>query len=268
MKFAYKLGVIGFGNMSTAILDGIIKNDIMSKSEIIVFDIMEEKRELIKANGFNVAKSNEEVASSSEFILLAIKPQVSQEILSSLKNYITDNIFISIMAGVKIAAIKEILGDNVKVCRCMPNLCCKIGAGMCAVDVSELDKKQGQFVVQLLASTGSCIVLDEEKMDAVTSVSGSGPAYVFYFIKSMIDAGVNNGLSYEESLKLTLKTFEGATKMVEQTENLDIDQLIQNVCSKGGTTIQAIDTFNENKMDEIINQGMKKCFERSKELSK
>lgn len=268
MKFTYKLGVIGYGNMSTAILDGIIKNNIMAKSDIIVFDIMEEKRDLIRENGFVVAKSNEEVASSAEYILLAIKPQVSKDILASLRNYISENVFISIMAGVKMDAIKEILGEEVKVYRCMPNLCCKIGYGMCAVDVSALNENEAQFVVRLLGSTGACITLEEDKMDAVTSISGSGAAYVFYFIKSMLEGGMDNGLTYEESFKLTLKTFEGATKMIEQTENVNIDELIQNVCSKGGTTIQAIDCFNENKLGDIIKDGVARCYNRSKELSK
>ncbi|MDE7209221.1 MAG: pyrroline-5-carboxylate reductase, partial [Clostridia bacterium] len=109
--------------------------------------------------------------------------------------------------------------------------------------------------------------VEEKYFDAVTSISGSGPAYVYYFIKAMIDGGIKGGLSFDQSKELTIATMIGASKMVANSSE-ELDTLIQKVCSKGGTTIQAIDTFREKSIDKSIIEGIEKCRKRSEELSK
>ncbi|MDE5654764.1 MAG: hypothetical protein K2I46_04065 [Clostridia bacterium] len=122
--------------------------------------------------------------------------------------------------------------------------------------------------MESIFKTISKVVRVEEKyFDAVTSISGSGPAYVYYFIKAMIDGGIKGGLSFEQSKELTISTMIGASKMVANSSE-DLDVLIQKVCSKGGTTIQAIDTFREKSVDKSIIEGIDKCRKRSEELSK
>ncbi|NLZ25869.1 MAG: pyrroline-5-carboxylate reductase, partial [Clostridiales bacterium] len=118
----------------------------------------------------------------------------------------------------------------------------------------------------LFSSFGKTVVLEEKYFDAVTAVSGSGPAYVYMFIKSMVDAGAALGLDRETAKYLTVQTFAGAAKMVEDSP-FDIETLINNVCSKGGTTIQAVESFRDDGLEEIIKKGMEKCYNRSKELS-
>ena len=123
------------------------------------------------------------------------------------------------------------------------------------------------FVVNIFNTISKTILIQEDYFDAVTSVSGSGPAYVYYFIKAMIDGGVKGGLSFEQSKDLAIGTVIGASKMIERSSD-NLDTLIEKVCSKGGTTIQAINTFRENNVAENIIKGIDNCRRRSEELSK
>lgn len=265
MEFNFKLGIIGYGNMSSAILNGIFKSNLLSKSEILIYDIDNCKKKELAQNHFCVAETNVEIIKKCEYVLLAVKPQFSDSIFEEVKNFVNDNIFISIMAGVQISTIQKKLGKNVKVARCMPNTPCKIGLGMCAVDTSMLSESEEEFVLRLFKSTGESIKVDESALHAVTSISGSGPAYVYYFINAMIESGVKNGLTYEQSKTLTIQTFLGASEMVRQSDE-KISDLISAVCSKGGTTIQAVDYFRSVELEKYIEEGIDRCYMRSVEL--
>ena len=127
--------------------------------------------------------------------------------------------------------------------------------------------KSEEFVKNIFEKLGKTLITNENKLDAVTSVSGSGPAYIFEFAKAMIEGGIDGKLSEEESKLLTLQTIKGAVKMLESFQG-DIDNLTEAVCSKGGTTIQAINYFRQNNLNSIIREGMKLCKKRSEELSK
>ena len=171
------------------------------------------------------------------------------------------------MAGVKLDTIFESVNGLTRAVRVMPNAPARVGKGMSALSYRGATDTDKMFVDGIFSSVGKTIIVDEDKLDAVTAISGSGPAYVYYFIKSMIDAGVKLGLTEDESATLTYQTFNGAIKMA-QTTDTGLDKLIEMVCSKGGTTIQAIDCFRENNTDKIIEDAIKKCYDRSKELSK
>ncbi len=262
MQYTYKLGFIGGGNMAKAILNGLISSKILEKNQIIIADpfIKEE------INGVKVVNQNDIVLNNCEYILFAIKPQIFNEIAPTLE-ICKAKYAISIMAGIKSEKIAKFLPKHTQVFRIMPNTPCAIGSGMSVIAQNDAEENAKEFVKSIFDSIGKSIFLDEKHFDAVTSISGSGPAYVYYFIQSMILAGVEGGLDFETSKILTLQTVYGSSKMIENSDE-DIDILIERVCSKGGTTIQAVDTFRENEMDKIIQLGIQKCKNRSEELSK
>jgi pyrroline-5-carboxylate reductase len=269
MKKQFKLGVIGCGFMAKAILKGVVLSDFLRSKKIIVSDINQSNLDEVEETlGVNVTTDNKYVAENSEFLLFAVKPQTFPDVVKSLGGYCPEKV-ITIMAGVKKAYIKNSLGVGIiKVARCMPNLPCSIGSGMMGVDMSDFNKNQDdtEFITNLFGNLGQVLSIGEEKLDAVTGISGSGPAYVFMFIDSLIDAGVKQGLTKDEAKVLAIQTVIGGAEMVQDSEK-PLSELIMNVCSKGGTTIEAIKVFEDNNFRGIISDAVAACVKRSKELS-
>ena len=262
MEYRYKLGFLGAGNMAKAIANGIIKSNILKADEVVMSD------PFVTGNvaGIKVINDNKVIFNDCEYVLLAVKPQIFNQIVDELKETKVKNV-ISIMAGVKMAKIKNIL-PNAQVIRIMPNLPASVGAGMAGIAKdNNASKEANEFTKAIFESVGKAIFVNESDLDAVTAISGSGPAYVYYFIQSMIKGGIKNGLSEEAAKELTLQTFVGAVEMVKHSKD-DLDTMIDRVCSKGGTTIQAIDTFRSYDLDDKIIEGIDKCRIRSEELSK
>ncbi len=262
MAKKFQFGVCGFGNMANAILRGIIQSKLLKCSEICVYDIDQSKIQDAEKLGFKTVKSAKELISECSYVLLAVKPQAFSGLNDECSS--SDCTFISIMAGVKTAVIARKMGGEV--IRCMPNLPAVVGAGMTAIAESDCAKEAMHFVERIFSSVGEVLFVKEEMLDAVTAVSGSGPAYGYYFIKAMSDQGVALGLSKEESLKLTLQTLIGAVESVKASD-VPLEILIDRVCSKGGTTVQAINCFEEKGLSSIIAEGMTACYNRSQELS-
>ncbi|MDD4839060.1 MAG: pyrroline-5-carboxylate reductase [Clostridia bacterium] len=262
MKSKFLLGVIGAGNMATAIIKGAISNGVLNSSDIIISDIDQEKLGFFQSLGLCITKDNRYLSSNSESILFAVKPQCSTAIMKDIQSVITAQTVISIMAGVSIAAIEANLGKRDFV-RVMPNTPALIGKGMSALAYSN---GKNEFAKSLFSSVGEVVELDESLFDAVTSVSGSGPAYVYLFVKAMIDGGVEGGLSYDISKKLAIQTVIGSCEMLTASDK-PIDDLVSAVCSKGGTTIEAINSFKADRLEDIVKSGMAKCKARSEELS-
>ncbi|MDE6275495.1 MAG: pyrroline-5-carboxylate reductase [Clostridia bacterium] len=261
MNYKYKLGFIGCGNMAKAIINGLLDSNLLKAQDMYIStpSISSPYR------GIAFSNDNQDILSVCEYVVLAVKPQIFKEISSNLSKN-NCKCIISIMAGVNTDTIAKVCNCN-QVIRIMPNTPCSIGEGVSAITSYNADLESDKFVESIFKTISKTVRVDEKYFDAVTSISGSGPAYVYYFIKAMIDGGVKGGLSFEQSKDLTIATMIGASKMVaNSSENLDI--LIQKVCSKGGTTIQAIDTFNEKSVDKSIIEGIDKCRKRSEELSK
>lgn len=270
MKKRYKLGVIGCGFMAKAILKGIVLSDYISGRKIIVSDVNESNLDDIYDElCVNTTKDNREVAENSEFLLFAVKPQNFAEIAAELGGICPDKV-ISIMAGVTKAYIKNSLGVGlIKVARCMPNLPCSIGSGMMGVDMSDFnsDVHDTEFITKLFDCLGQVLSVSEDKLDAVTGISGSGPAYVFMFIDALVDAGIRQGLTRNEAKTLAVQTVLGGAEMVQHSEK-PLSELIMSVCSKGGTTIEAVKVFEENNFRGTVSAAVDACVKRSKELSK
>ncbi len=265
MKKIFKLGVIGAGFMATALVNGAIRSKSVDKSDVSVCDINASALDKIGALGVSTTLNADELVNKSEYVLFAVKPQSLNDVLEVVKNCSCDK-FISIMAGVKKNKIKDIF-PNACVARCMPNTPCAIGEGAVGLDVSDFENPNDiDFIKNLLSSLAKVVLVDEEFLGAVTGVSGSSPAYFYLFLKGIIDAGVKHGLSYEDAKTLATATMIGAGKMVQANNDKSLDELINAVCSKGGTTIQAVNVYNESGLSDITEKAIDACIKRSKEL--
>lgn len=264
MKKKFKLGVIGCGFMASAIINGAINSKILTADEIVVSDVNQSSLSKMAQNGVNTTMDNTVLVSNSDFVLFAVKPQSLNEVLAEIKGVDVKKI-ISIMAGVKKERIRNTFPDA-KIARCMPNTPCAISSGAIGLDVSEFNAEDKQFIIDLLSSLAKVVCVDEDKLNAVTGVSGSAPAYFYLFLKGIIDAGLKQGLSYEEAKLLATNTMIGAGKMVLINEDKTLDDLINAVCSKGGTTIEAISVYNQNNLSNITDKAIDACVKRASEL--
>lgn len=263
----YKLGFIGAGVMAGAILDRILTNiDTLpvSAEEIGVFDPAVEKLAHFTQKGAAAASSSDEIFENSEIVLLGVKPQFYAEILKNTRK-INARALISIMAGVKIDTLKKFL-PQIGIARVMPNTPCAIGKGIMGISFSGITEEQKSFITAVLSTGGSVLELAEDKFDALTSISGSGPAYVYYFANALVRAGVEGGLSEEESKLLALATIEGSAAYAAEAE-FSLPELVKRVCSKGGTTIEAIDVFDAENLGGTVSKAVKACREKSELLS-
>ncbi len=264
----YKLGLIGAGVMAGAILDRVIDNVAnldLEISEVAVFDLSEDRCNYFKAKGVNILNSANEICEQAEIVLLGVKPQFYAEILEKITNY-NCKIVMSIMAGIKVATLKKAIKSDVGIVRMMPNTPCQIGKGVVAMCFDGICDDDRAFITALMGGCGSTLEINDNQFDAVTSVSGSGPAYVYMFAEGLIQGGMAGGLSYEQSRLLALKTIEG-TAMLASNSQLSTDVLVEKVCSKGGTTIEAVNSFKNDNLIEILKKGVEKCRARSQELS-
>lgn len=269
MKNQFKLGVIGCGFMANAIIKGVVESEFIRAKKIIISDINEDKlTEINETLGVAVTNDNKFVAENCEYLLLAVKPQSFDELAKELSG-VCHNKVISIMAGVTKAKIKNSFGVGlIKVARCMPNLPCSVGCGMMGVDMTDFNSNTDDtdFINNLFSCMGNVLSVTEDKLHAVTGISGSGPAYSFIFIDSLIDAGIKQGLTKDEAKLLAIQTVWGACEMLFDSEK-PLSELIMSVCSKGGTTIEAVKVFEQNNFRGIVSDAVEACVKRSKELS-
>lgn len=250
-----RVGFIGYGKMAEYMTNGI---DNKTRYEISVYDVNPTRFEIAKDKGYIVSNSIEEVL-KSEIVFLAIKPQNLAEIPNfTLSSEVT---VISMLAGVEISKIQSKF-INAKVVRIMPNLPISQKLGVIAVhSKTEINPT----VFEILNSFGQTITIDEDKFDEFTAISGSAPAYIFEFMK--IYQETCEKYCFENAKDIVIGNMKGAIAMYENS-NKTLDILVDSVCSKGGTTIEAISHFRKKKMDKILMDGIDKCRKRSQELNK
>ena len=264
MKKKFKLGVIGGGFMASAIVNGAILGKRINKKDVFVSDVSENSLEKFNKMGIKTTTDNLQILNNCEFVLLAVKPQNFTSIIRENSEF-TCKKFISIMAGTKKKKIKELFRNSL-VARCMPNTPCSVGNGAVGIDISDFtDSKDLEFIKGLFDSFSKVVFLKEESLNVVTGISGSAPAYYYLFAKGIIDAGVKRGLSFVDAKLLAVNTMIGSGKMLLNSEQ-SIDELINAVCSKGGTTIEAIKVFNENDLTKITDEAIESCISRAIEL--
>lgn len=264
MEKKFKLGVIGAGFMSNAIINGVLKSKNIGNNDILVSDVNELALNKLALLGIEGTTDNNKVYENCEYVLLAIKPQNFNEIEDGSIKCVKK--VISIMAGVNKAKIKQKF-VGAKVVRCMPNTPVSVEFGAVGVDCSDFDAENDVlFVKNLFSSVAKVVAVEENKLSAVTGVSGSSPAYFYLFVKSLIDAGVKNGLTPLEAENLVVATMRGSAEMIASKGDKEISDLINAVCSKGGTTIEAMKVFESRELSSIVAEAVSACINRANEL--
>lgn len=264
-----KVVLVGCGNMGFAMLKGWVNQGALKADNIFVIEPAEALRQKAQSLGVHVMNDANDLSADFDpaFIILAVKPQVMAEILPAYQRFAEKSAFLSVAAGIPVARFEEILGGKTAIIRCMPNTPAAIGQGvMVTYSNQNVSPAQAEFVKTLLATSGTVAsVADEAQMDAVTAVSGSGPAYVFYFIEALTEAGIHAGLPRETASLLAIQTIAGAGALAV-TSNADPAELRRQVTSPNGTTAAALDVLMAGDMQEIINKAVNAARLRSKEL--
>lgn len=254
--------------MAESMIHGWINKRIMKPEEISVTNRSDQDRlEFLQDEyGVNIVDEDKTELKDAHFILLAMKPKDVAAALEGIKKKLTGNtVIISVAAGVSIETIQRHVG-NFPVARAMPNTSAQVGKSATGVAWSKyVTVEQQHELRKLLSSIGSVTVVEENQLDAVTGVAGSGPAYLYYFAEAMHEAGIANGLSSADAKKLVRQTFLGAAEMMQQE---DFVELRQKVTSPNGTTAAGVASLADNSFKEIVGQGISAATARSKELGK
>jgi len=265
-----KVLVIGAGNMGLTYAEGMAASPFLNRRKLMVFDVSPDRINLLQEMGiFDVYEDIEECLPQADVIFLAVKPYHSEELFEKIKPLVNEGqIFVSLMAGVTIETIQQGLGIK-KVVRTMPNLPAQVGKGITSyTEAAEVSKVELIMVRNLLDTTGKSIRVKNEKfIDASTGISGSGPAYVFYFMQSMMEAALKMGFSENDSKVLVSQTFEGAVELFNQN-SISPNTWMERVASKGGTTRAALDSMDDNNVKELIKEAAYAAFDRAVELGK
>lgn len=265
-----KILIVGGGNMGLTYAKAFINSHVVTRSQLMILEKTLSKTDDLKSlNIGEIYSDSTYCISNADLIILAVKPQDFPQLMESIVKDVRPNqIFLSIMAGVKMSTVCQGLNIS-KVIRAMPNLPAQIGQGMTAFTATDAVSRHEQAMVQnLLSTTGKTLYVEKEEMiDAVTAVSGSGPAYIYYFMDAMVKAAMQMGFPKSEAELLVMQTFSGAISLYQQSE-LSCDEWIQRVASKGGTTEAAIASFSQNEVSNLIGDGLHKALDRAVELGK
>ncbi len=263
-----KILIIGGGNMGKTYAKAFLRSHITTKEDLMILEKSPEKWEaLAKEDIGSICQHPKDCLKEADLVILAVKPQDSGDLFTTMKPMVdSQQVFLSIMAGVKMESIAVGLGAP-KVIRAMPNLPAQIGMGMTAfTSTDDVTRIELVMVQNLLSTTGKSIYVEDERfIDAATAISGSGPAYVFFFMKALIDAGRKMGFSESEAELLVSQTFKGAIDLFRKDDN-SCDEWISKVASKGGTTEAALVSFSQTSLYQDIISGAEAALERAIEL--
>ena len=259
---------LGGGNMAEALLKGMLSAEKLSPESTWVTDIREERlSELHTTYGVHTTTRNDEAILEAEQVWLCVKPQQFEELLSPLAGKLDGALVVSIAAGVTCATIESLLGESTRVVRVMPNTPALVGQGMAGVAAGSMASGADvDEIVGALECVGQAVKVSEQDLHAVTAISGSGPAYVFYLIEHLQQAGEELGLESDTARALALQTVKGASHLMEQTGE-PAGLLRERVTSKGGTTAAALQTFGDKGVGEGIQAGAAAAAQRSRELA-
>lgn len=261
------IGVIGCGNMGgelVKLLAGRVR-----RSRLMAYDADPARRNAMRRCKAVIAEDNSALAKQCDVVILAVKPKDIEGLLGQIKKFITkDKLLISIAAGITTGYIERSLGGSAAVVRAMPNMPARIGEGISSLSRGTFAKGSDiKIAKEIFSKLGDVIQADEDLVDAVTAVSGSGPAYFFYLIESMIEAAVDLGLSEEAAKRLVIKTALGSAKLLLAVKESPAE-LRAKVASKGGTTEAALHILESRDFKGIVKEAVKRAHSRSKELSR
>lgn len=251
------IAIVGYGNMGKAIVQALLDKKIVKQSQLLIS---------------NSSNENINAILKSQIIILCVKPQIMCTILTNIMDVaditITDKLFISIAAGISIGTLEKYLGNKTKIIRVMPNLCARVGESMsCWVKNRRVMMGDVKIIKLLLQSFGKGIeMLHEDDLNKVTAISGSGPAYFFYFVEAFIKASIRLELDEITSKLLVMQTLKGALLTLSQSKE-SAQELRKQVTSKGGTTEVAINSFEKRKFKKIFDEAVQSAYHRSTELN-
>ncbi len=262
-----RITFIGAGNMANAIIKGLLRAGLSKDKVTATVRRAEKKKELEDAYGIRVASDNLTAAREAEVVVLCVKPQALDKVLIEIAPAIDPSkLIISVAAGVPIAAIQRRLGAGARIVRTMPNTPSLVGSGATALSTGEHATKDDlALATAMFDSVGLTTVVDEYLLDAVTGLSGSGPAYIFLIIEALSDAGVKVGLSRHQALKLAAQTVLGSAKLLLETGQHP-GQLKDQVTSPGGTAIAGLHTLEAGGLRTTLIDAVEAATERAKEL--
>lgn len=262
-----KIAFIGGGNMASALIGGLIKRGVAA-SDIYTVDPGEEARaRAAKEFGIETGAAIDATLSGYDAIVLAVKPQVLKEVATTLKGVLSKQVVISIAAGIRASDLSRWLGGYAQIVRTMPNTPALIGMGVTGLAaLPGVDEAGKALASKILEAVGQIVWFDDEaKIDAVTAISGSGPAYVFYFIEAMQEAARQLGMDEEQGRALAVATFTGAAQLAAQSGE-PASVLRERVTSKGGTTAAALASFDTHGVKEAIVRGALAADARAKQM--
>ena len=261
------LGIIGCGKMGSALVKGAIKENAIDGQKVMVIDLVPELAQKLSNDiGATVAKTNDDLIKNADAILLCVKPQDMISLTDSFNKERSSKLFISIAAGIKIDDLEKSLKNDDRVIRVMPNTPAMIGQGASAQSKGKnATESDAEFVSKILNAVGISIEVPEKQLDAVTGLSGSGPAYIYTVIEALADGGVLVGLPKEKALTLAAKTVIGAAEMVMKSDEHPA-KLRDQVASPGGTTIAGLAALESGKLRSTLIEAVKAATKRSEEL--
>ena len=265
-----KISFIGGGNMAQALISGLVSCGV-KPSLITVADPSSEAREQLAAKGLNTVDPTADAKAAvidADIVVLAVKPQVMKAVVSSFAHVLDKQLVISVAAGLSTELLSDMLGGYDNIVRAMPNTPAMIQMGATGLyGTDNISAEQKQLATAVMEASGLVIWVDnEEHMHAVTAVSGSAPAYMFYFIEAMVDGAVALGLDKEQASALAMQTMLGAAKMAMGSEDAP-SELRRKVTSPNGTTQAAIESMQANDIGRQIGEAMQACYDRSQALS-
>ncbi|MCJ7634530.1 pyrroline-5-carboxylate reductase [Candidatus Bathyarchaeota archaeon] len=263
-----RVGIVGIGNMGTALIAGLLKAGKVGKDELCASDVSAQRRHHVSETyGIRCFSDNKTVVANSDIIIVAVEPAHMKMVIEDIREAFTNQMLISIVAGTPIDSIERNLQNTVPIVRAMPNNPCLVGEGMIVLAPNqEVSEGNLKVVKELLSSVGKVIVLDERFFDAVTGLSGSGPAYIYLVIEGLVEGGVKSGLPEDTALTLAAQTVLGAGKMVLET-GTHPSKLRETVVTPGGTTAEGLKELSRNDVKNSFSRAVEKAAQRSKELS-
>lgn len=264
-----KIGFIGAGNMATAIIKGIINASLIDASDIFAYDLCSEKTDILSESlKITACDSPESVISKSDAVVIAVKPNVFQSLFAEINNSLKQNnvLIISIAAGKSLDFISNLLDFDARIIRIMPNINATVGEAMSAYCYNSFATENDiEFVDKLCSSFGKAIDLPESQFSIFSVIAGCAPAFAYMFIDSLARAAVKNGMPKNTALEIAAQTVLGSAKQITES-NLHPWDLVDKVCSPGGTTIEGVSALQDNNFEAAIQKAVDASYEKDRRI--
>lgn len=263
------IGFIGCGNMASAIINGIIKSNTVKAEDINIFDVFYPAIEKLTSQyNVNICEDENAIVEKNDVVVLAVKPNILSAVLNKINNTLNekDTLIISIAAGKTTEFIRNNLSHDNRIIRVMPNINAKVNEAICAYTANEFaTKKDKELTEMIFSGVGQVIYLDENYFPLFGVIGGCGPAFAYMFIDALARAGVKNGMKKDTALMIAAQTVLGSAKMILES-NTHPWELIDQVCSPGGTTIEAVTSLQADGLESAVHNAVDKAVEKDSKL--